>query len=78
MKAKRVKCALCKGQRTAARNPSLPADLRAALFTCCHLWLPDVNDPICIQCQNFYRSHLKEHDGKSTTFVGATGRVARG
>ena len=60
-------CKLCRKRRTSAKSPSLERSLHAALQTCCHLWIPAADDPICTQCKNFYAEHLRKHDGTATT-----------
>jgi hypothetical protein len=63
MNRKSKTCALCKKSRVRSNRAALPAALHAALLSCCHLWIPAVNDPICTSCKNFYREHIREHDG---------------
>lgn len=62
-------CALCLRKRTRpGRRPELPRDLHAALQTCCHLWVPAAEDPICEDCRKYYRDHLKRHNATVTTY----------
>ncbi len=66
---KSLRCALCLKRRTRpGRRPELPRDLHAALQTCCHLWVPAADDPICEICRAYLREHLRMHNATATTY----------